>query len=326
MGGSAFVLSRQRLREWMQLSGAIDDEATSSAKRYFEKCVSLFHSLVLKLVITEIANGKAAMEVAVDPKFITCDNLEVHQALDGGESIHFIQSGKDDNTSLLVNQKYPAMKALGVLAYELFMRGTGPNIQAFIPSTATSSDGTARLLLSLDDYDEKSDKAQDGEHNKRHRAHANKQARISAAMIDAGVPYPLCRLTVDLLGGECSDGLLFRSDNSFVSFSDIIQDLEQMTKNPSAFIHLSVRDQWRLAFGEKMHGRETEQKMLLDAASRVTGTKSNDALFEALALMVLPQNKQQIVMVSGQPGCGKSRLVMETRKSLENQGWLFGYS
>ena len=28
-------------------------------------------------------------------------------------------------------------------------------------------------------------------------------------------------------------------------------------------------------------------------------------------------------MVQGQPGSGKSRLVMETRKSLENQGWLF---
>jgi ATP-dependent RNA helicase DDX31/DBP7 len=141
-------------------------------------------------------------------------------------------------------------------------------------------------------------------------------------MIGAGVPYPLCRFVVDLLGGECSDGLLFRSDSSFESFSDILQDLEQMIANPEAFIHLSIKDQWRLAFGEKMHGRDKEQKMLLDAAARVTGTRSNDALLEALA-MLTPQGKQQIVMVTGSAGIGKSRLVMETKKNLENRGWVF---
>jgi ATP-dependent RNA helicase DDX31/DBP7 len=62
--------------------------------------------------------------------------------------------------------------------------------------------------------------------------------------------------------------------------------------------------------------------MLLDAAARVTGTNSNDALLEALA-MLTPQGKQQIVMVTGSAGSGKSRLVMETKKSLENRGWLF---
>ena len=151
---------------------------------------------------------------------------------------------------------------------------------------------------------------------------ANKQSRISNAMIDAGVPYPLCRFVVDLLGGECSDGLLFRSDNSFESFSDILDDLKQMMNSPEAFIHLAVRDQLRLAFGEKMHGRKKEYEKLMDAAARVSGTKSNDALFEALASIV-PQDKQQIVFLTGQPGSGKSRLAIESRKALDNQGWLF---
>ncbi|KAL7505781.1 hypothetical protein ACHAXN_003226 [Cyclotella atomus] len=62
--------------------------------------------------------------------------------------------------------------------------------------------------------------------------------------------------------------------------------------------------------------------MLLDAAARVTGTNSNDALLEALALLT-QQDKQQIVMVTGSAGSGKSRLVMETKKILENRGWLF---
>ena len=124
---------------------------------------------------------------------------------------------------------------------------------------------------------------------------------------------------IDLLGGECSDGLLFRSDNSFDSFLDVIEDMKQMREDPKAFIHLSVKDQWRLAFGEKMHGRTTEQKMLLEVASRVSGFSSNDALSEALA-MLKSQNKQQICFVTGQAGCGKSRLVTEIKKSLENMG------
>jgi ATP-dependent RNA helicase DDX31/DBP7 len=94
-----------------------------------------------------------------------------------------------------------------------------------------------------------------------------------------------------------------------------------MMENPEAFVHLSVRDQWRLAFGEKMHGRETEKKLLTEVASRVSGTKSNDALFEALAL-VMPQ-KNQVTMITGKSGAGKSRLVMETRKNLENRGEIF---
>jgi ATP-dependent RNA helicase DDX31/DBP7 len=113
------------------------------------------------------------------------------------------------------------------------------------------------------------------------------------------------------LGGECSDGLLFRSDNSFDSFSDVLGDLKQMMKNPEAFIHLGVRDQWKLAFGERMHGREAEKGKLLEVASRITGITSNDALLEALAL-VHPNDKQQIVMVTGNAGAGKRRLVIET--------------
>jgi ATP-dependent RNA helicase DDX31/DBP7 len=148
------------------------------------------------------------------------------------------------------------------------------------------------------------------------------QGMLPSAMIDAEVPYPLCRFVVDLLGGECSDGSLFRSDNSFDSFSDVLADLEQMMKNPEAFIHLGVRDQWKLAFGEKMHGREAEKGKLLEVASRITGVTSNDALLEALVL-VHSDDKQQIVLVTGNAGAGKSHLVLETRKSLENHGWLF---
>ena len=294
-------------------------------KKYFEKSVRLINSLVLKMVVTNVRHGKAEMDLAVDPMFITSDNLVVQNSTEEGETIYFVQNVTDDSDSSLgeMNTKYAAMKALGIVVYEMLMRGAGPPIQAFLPSTRIASDGTPTLLLSLDDYDKNVDKSEDREQAKRQRASTvNKQCRISAAMVNAGVPYPLCRFVVDLLGGECSDGLLFRSDNSFESFSDALADLKQMMDNPEAFIHLAVKDQWRLAFGEKMHGREREYEKLMDAAARVSGTRSNDALFEALA-SIMPQNKQQVVFLSGQPGSGKSRLAMESRKDLDNRGWTF---
>jgi hypothetical protein len=318
------IISRKTLKEWIQMEklkslGEVDGSVAAGSKKYFEKAVGLINSLVLKVIITEIRDGKAELEVAVEPDLITSDNLVVHQTVNEGETLHFINSGTED-TACLAGKKYAAMKALGSVAHELFVKGSLPPIQAFSPATATSSDGTPRLLLNLDDCDEKSNESSQA---KRPRAaDANKQARISSTMLGAGVPYPLCRFVVDLLGGECSDGLLYRSDSSFKSFADILQDLEQMIADPEAFIHLSIKDQWRLAFGEKMHGRDKEQKMLLDAAARVTGTNSNDALLEALALLT-QHDKQQVVMVTGSAGSGKSRLVMETKKILENRGWLF---
>ena len=323
--GSPYVLSTKSFREWVQEQKvAFNTGDAAECKRFFERCVGVIHSLVLKIVVTSVEkNGKAKMEVAVDPKYIVAENLMVQRTQEEGDTLHFIKTDNAEginsrSTNDDPGKKYAAMRALGMVAYEALMRGTGPPIKSFLPSTMITSEGTPRLLLCLDDYDEKPEKPEGNQEKaKRLRATANKQGRISAAMITAGVPYPFCRFVVDLLGGECSDGLLFRSDSSFESLSDIIDDLNQMREDPEAFIHLSVKDQWRLAFGEKMHGRESELEILLEVASRVSGFKSNDALFEALAM--LKSKKQQIAYVTGQAGAGKSRLVMETKKVLENQ-------
>ena len=323
--GAPYVLSNKTFREWVQQQKMTFNTIDAmKRKKFFERCVDTIHSLVLKTIVTSVEDGKAKMEVAVDPKFIATENLMVQRTRKEGDTLHFIKIDNSEdfhNSRAIIDdqgKKYAAMKALGVVAYEVLMRGAGPPIKSFLPSTMITSEGTPRLLLCLDDYDEKLGKTKGNqEQAKRLRATANKQGRISAAMITANVPYPLCRFVVDLLGGECSDSLLFRSDSSFESFSDVIDDLNQMREDPEAFIHLSVKDQWRLAFGEKMHGRKSELEMLLEVASRVSGFKSNDALFEALAM--LKSKKQQIAYVTGQAGVGKTRLVMETRKALENQ-------
>jgi hypothetical protein len=287
---SPYIISRQSLREWIRVQKVNNSgEDVTSIKRYFERCVALIHSLVLKMIVTVVKNGNAEMEISVDPRFVMTDNLVVNRSIENGETIDFIRSDTFDQEQQDhldgTRWKYEAMKALGIVAYELLMRCDGPPIMTFLPSSNTQSDDAAELMLNLDDSQDFDDSGQ----AKRPRASARNQGRLSSAMINVGVPYPLCRFVVDLFGGDCSNSLLFRSDNSFESFSDVLADLKQMMGNPEAFIHLSVKDQWRLAFGHKLHGRETEKGIIVDVASRITGATSNDALFEALA-MVRPLN------------------------------------
>ena len=220
------------------------------------------------------------------------------------------------------------MKALGIIAYETVMRrgssGHYPPIQSFLPSTIRTSGGTSRLLLTLDDCDNTKSSSDNTtqldyrEQTKRPRS--NNQYNITSVMMNAGVPYPLCRFIIDLLGGEGSvdaDGILFRNDNAFTSFTDVVDDLNQMKVNPARYLHPSLKDVWRSVF-EQMHGRELELNKLLEVASRVCGFKSNDALMEALA-MLRSSRRQQVAFVTGQAGAGKTSLVMEMKKVLENQ-------
>ncbi|KAL3802092.1 hypothetical protein HJC23_010848, partial [Cyclotella cryptica] len=321
--GSPFAISNRTIREWIKLERKSMAGEVSEIKRYFERSVCILYSLVLKTIVTVMQSGKAEMDVAVHPELITVENIMVDHSLEDGETAHFLQTESEDHSFLDgVATKYEAMKALGIVSYELLMKGSGPLIATFLPSALAPPRDVGRLKLCSDDLD---DTNASDRHQKRkvpRSALDGNPVGITAAMLNAGVPYPLCRFTIDLLGGESSEGMVFRDDSAFDSFLDVLADLKQMMENPEAFIHLSVKDQWRLAFGEKMHGRDSEKKMIMDVASRLTGTTTNDVLFEALAALV-PKNKQQVVMVTGKPGSGKSRLVMEARKSLEMTGWFF---
>jgi len=163
---------------------------------------------VLKMIVTNIQKGKSEMELAMDPKLITWDNVMIVEELVGeGETAHWLETECENPC---FNKKYAAMKCLGMVAYRLLMRDSGPPIMAFLPSTITDSSGSPQLLLSLNDCEGGTD------YLKRQKSTSSEnRGRISTTMISAGVPYPLCRFVVDLLGGECSDGLLFRSDTSF---------------------------------------------------------------------------------------------------------------
>ena len=290
---------QQTLRDWIAFHKQ-NMRDTSERRRYYERCVRLLNSLVLKIIVNVMKQDKSGveMEVAFPPRLMTVDNIIVRQSDVEGEAAFFVRNETVQDSKNMRDNKYAAMKALGCVAYQLLTRGHGPPISSLLCSMADSD----RLSLSLDDHNGAPDRQLD----RAKRQRAQQTGGITTAMLSAGVPYPLCRFTIDLLGGE--DGQLFRSDNSFESFNDVLTDLNQMMDNPDAFIHQSVEDQWNLAISDKLHGRESEMNIIMDVAAKVSGsfTKS-DALFEALTLS-LPK-KQHILLVTGKPGSGKSRLV-----------------
>ena len=139
------------------------------------------------------------------------------------------------------------------------------------------------------------------------------------AMLDAGVPFPLCRFISDLIDNEYDEDSMFgRSDHSFSSFKDVLADLKQMVDNPEKFLHDSSPDRWKLAFGDKLYGRGQDIKAIMEASERVAPIK-DDPIFTDL--MKLIAKRAEVVMVSGHSGAGKSSLVRWGGAGLEKRGW-----
>ena len=138
------------------------------------------------------------------------------------------------------------------------------------------------------------------------------------AMADAGIPLSIRRFVSDLLCDK--HGGILRSDHSFTSFEDVRSDLKQMIDNPDVFLHGSVPDRWKLEFGDKLYGRNSEMQSLMNAANRVVEIRDEPITGRDARSKL---NKTEVVMVSGNPGAGKSRLVRLAGTQLEKRGWCF---
>jgi predicted ATPase len=291
-------------------------------------------------------------KIFVHPNFITIDNVIVHEqtqaitAVDGtaklsaisasfvefGDSIFVTEGGDDEGDNLRTNM---ALYALGSMASTICLMENGASTYQlnFTNNANSTSETKVSAALSLsekdnpmdDDHDDVDDDDCEAEISdlirKNFRTNTSEEkdcGGVKTALLDAGIPFPFCRLVLDLL--DNGHGLLFRSEYSFSSFKDVQSDLRQMLVNPEGFLHGSNPDRWKLTFGEKLYGRNADMKALNDAADRVANRRV-DPMFDGLAR--LTGNKTEVVMVSGSPGSGKSHLVRLGWKGLEKRGWRF---
>lgn len=89
--------ARRGFTEWIRLQNMSATGDVNETKKYFKRAVRMIKSLVLKVIGTVVTDGRAEYEATVDPKFIKSDNLLVHQSVEDGDSVHFIQSEDDAN-------------------------------------------------------------------------------------------------------------------------------------------------------------------------------------------------------------------------------------
>ena len=244
--------------------------------------------------------------------------------VESGDSIFFNESGEDE-----ARKKCLAMNALGRIAYEMCMPEDGPSVLKFCSSKSSANPSAASACLSnnntLSTTQDKEDATLDEDDImnmlKNPRTITSEEmdgSGLISAMLDANIPFPLCRFISGLLDDEHET--VFRSERSFSSFNDVLSDLKQMMENPTDFLHASSPDQWKLVLGDKLYGRDGDTKAFMDAADRVA-TIQDDPLFGSL--LDLMGKRREVIMISGHSGAGKSQLVRSGGALLEKRGWRF---
>jgi len=309
---------------------------SSMHKKYLEQSVQILHSLAGKIVC-------GVGSKLVHPDFNGIDDVIVCEssAMLGNDgtgqlSAYFMRSGSNNSPPLYsennengIENKYSAMHAFARIAYEMCTMGIGPSFPAVPSRTVTSSETDRSMSLSLKDANDGA--AGDGTDDEEEEildmmrksfrvteTKDNSNGGFMSAMADAGIPLPMKRFITDLMGDEHAG--IFRSEHSFTSFEDVVSDLKQMMDNPDVFLHGSVPVKWKLDFGDKLYGRGAEMEALMDAANRVVSSETDPLLSRVVRSNL---KKTEVVMVSGSPGAGKSRLVRLGGTQLEKRGWCF---
>lgn len=159
------------------------------------------------------------------------------------------------------------------------------------------------------------------------------------------LPVPLCLLVTDLLhtsevlkgtnsrrnslsnsqhGTNPVDETATNGTSCFATLSDVLSDIQQMIDLPDAFLYASMNSRWELVFGNNhMFGREGELRRLLDAADRIQNPDDGDPTMGSTPTSSGEGRRKEAITVAGHAGSGKSRLVREIRKPLQQRGWLF---
>jgi hypothetical protein len=337
-----------KLQDWIALNRRkiSGDNFTSmdvpSQKKYLEKVVRILHSLLFKIVsgCNSVNDEQQASTAGVDdekilvhPNFISIANVVVCEQMEAAVSDNectaisadlvgcgdiFTEKGGGET-----QKKYLAMYALGRIAYAMCMMEDGQCLDTISFQSGIASESSLSNTIKnqdkgnavIDEEDEIISILQRSSHL--HTFEEKDSGDLVSVMLDAGIPFPLCRFVADLLDDK--HGSIFRSEHSFSSFKDIMSDLNQMINHPVEFLHGVSPDRWKIV-GEKLYKKGTSIATFLDAVDQASDT-CDDPMFDGLASLM--KKKTSVIMVSGHSGVGKSSLVKLGGARLEDKGWRF---
>ncbi|KAK1736831.1 putative AAA ATPase [Skeletonema marinoi] len=291
---------------------------------------------------------------------IVVDNVIVTN-VDSGEAVLESTSslGGATNHRSGGNTERRQVLALGMILYELFTQGTPPprQIQESLKSSGSVLSFVTSLRISEKSEEEDGDrKASGGDRRKNkdddddndmkgeadHSAQESfvrkqrrrrcdekgKEESVPTLLKLAGVPSSICRLISDMLSNrdDADFGGLFQYDKAVSCFAEAIMDLEQMVDEPKGYLHDTIRLSAKPTVLNKLYSRQKELEQGIELARRSAGGyhkegESRVEYVEACAMDTSSSVEQEVLVISGLPGSGKSSLVNELIVQLKSNGW-----
>eukprot|EP00984_Skeletonema_dohrnii_P033504 scaffold30323_cov72-Skeletonema_dohrnii-CCMP3373.AAC.1 len=122
-------------------------------------------------------------------------------------------------------------------------------------------------------------------------------------------------------------GGLFQYDKAVSCFAEAIMDLTQMVDEPKGYLHDSIRLSAKPTVRNKLYSRQKELEQGIELARRSAAAgnqkeeEGREEYVEQCAMDTSSSLKQEVLVISGLPGSGKSSLVNELITQLKSNGW-----
>ena len=261
-------------------------------------------------------------------KDITADKVVVTNC-EGGDAEFSLEMSFEDQelSSDCSNSERLQILALGLVLYELFTQGKLPPLRFLQPfqSSRKLSFVSSLRISDNESGDRVDDREASGSRRQRRRCDEGKERSVATILQLEGVPISLCRLISDMLSNtdDTDFGSLFQYDKSVSCFTDVISDLAQMNSNPVDFLWDTIRLSAKPTIRNKLYFREKELERGLMLADRVTdylGERMNVEEDE-IRTKEAPAVKQEVLLINGHAGSGKSSVVRELINRLAERGW-----
>ncbi len=224
------------------------------------------------------------------------------------------------------NSERKQVLALGLILYEVFTQGIlPPHRFSQLNQSAGELSFASSLRISDDEHSGTDDNTAQFSRRQRRRCDEGKEKSVATMLQLAGVPSSMCRLISDMLSNkdDAEFGTLFQYDKSASCFTDVILDLNQKAEKPVDFLWDTVRLTAKPTIRNKLYFREKELEQGITLAERATYSRRGSMIVEEDGLRLQPEApiKQEVLLITGHSGSGKSCLVEELIVQLGKNGW-----
>lgn len=316
-----------KLRDWIHYHVEKQPVTVTPLGRKMDKTFILYATKVALSLSKKLGRQFEAQDpvLFIHCVDITVDNVVVSNAQDGDASFSLMDSPpRESSTS--DNSERKQILALGLILYELFTQGSRPPIRFSQPLQSSGElSFSSSLRISGDEHSESVDDNKSFSRRQRRRCDKGKEKSAAVMLQLAGVPSSVCRLVLDMLSNrdDAEFGTLFQYDKAASRFTDVILDLEQKAQKPSDFLWDTVRLSAKPTLRNKLYFREKELEQGITLAERAVYHRRGDIAVEedVSCFRENPAVKQEVLLITGHSGSGKSSLVKELIGQLAETGW-----